>query len=321
MKRYCLLLLAASLFSADVPMPAEGENEVPWFTGSLLAPLGEVIPLGHFEIDVYPLFNVETGAYNGDWKAKGAPNFYSFNPQIYTYTGLTPWMDIQIVPQFSVNWTEGMRSVGFNDLFIALEFQLYSHVEKGWFPGVKLTLGEVFPTGKYQRLDPNKLGTDQMGHGAYSSYANLVLYRIYHIYDQHFLSFTLSGEYGISSRTHVHGLNAYGGGFSTNGNVRPGDSFQAICSFEYNLTQNWGLAFDTVWTHNDLTSFYGDLGTDEEGNPFEVGYPSDENLSFSPGIEYGFSENLGIVVGCWLSALGRNSAEFRSALANFYYYF
>lgn len=320
MKKFCFLLFAACLFADEVPLE-EPEEPTPWFTGPLIAPIGYVVPIEHFEIDIYNYLNIETADYNGDWSVEERPNFYTYTPQIYAYFGLTPWMDLSIWPQFSVNWTEGARSVGFNDFPIGLDFQLYSDEEEGWFPGIKVSIMEYFPTGKYQRLNPNKLSTDSMGFGAYSTFFSLIFYKVYHISDMHFMSFTLSGDYTIPSKVHVHGFNAYGGGFDTDGHVKPGHIFQAICSFEYSLTQNWNLALDTVWTHENLTTFSGEPGTDADGNPAEVGSPSSESLSFAPAIEYGFSENLGIIGGCWFSAIGRNSAQFRNAVVNLYYYY
>jgi hypothetical protein len=321
MKKCFLLLLATSLFSAEVPVEEEPDEPAPWFTGSLLAPLGEAVPYGHFEIDFYNLLTIETGEYNKNWKVDDIPNFYSYTPQFYCYFGLTSWMDIQIIPQIAANWTQGKSSVGFGDFYTALDIQFYSSENEGWFPGILFSIGELFPTGKYQRLDPNKLGTDQTGFGSFVTYFSLILFKVYHIYDNHFLSFTLTGECGLTSTTSVHGFNAYGGGFDTNGHVNPGDTLTAICSFEYSLSQNWGLALDTYWNHENLTWFSGDPGVDEDGLPAEVGFPSSDTLSFAPAIEYGFSENCGIVGGCWFSAIGRNSAEFRNAVVNLYYYY
>lgn len=285
----------------------------PWFTEPLIAPRGSVIPLGKFEINSYVYFTAERGEYNGDWKSIERDNFYSFSPQFLCYLGLTPWMDLNFVPQFSVNWSEGKKSIGFNDLAIALDFQLYSAEAEGWFPGVKVSVKELFPTGKYQRLNPDKKLTDQTGWGAFTTYFDLVFYKVYHVWGVHYFSMILSGEYGISAPTSVHGLNAYGGGEGTRGTVKPGDSFQAIFSFEFNFTQNWAFAMDNVWAVTASNHFSGDSG---EG--VSVGNPSSANLSFAPAIEYNFSDHLGLIVGCWFSALGRHSSVFQSGVANFY---
>ena len=116
--------------------------------------------------------------------------------------------------------------------------------------------------------------------------------------------------------TEVHGFNTYGGGYGTKGRVLPGNIAQGIFSFELTLTQNWALAMDTVYTHTDRTQFFGTLGTTSTGAPATVGTPSQEQLSFSPAIEYNFSANFGIIIGAWVSAIGRNSEVFRSGVIN-----
>ncbi len=291
----------------------------PWFTAPLIEPRGTVLSGSPFELNSYVYYNIESGEYNGDWEAVKAPHFYSFTPQWFAYISLTSWMDLNLVPQFSVNWTEGEQSVGFNDFAVALDFQLYPADAEGWFPGVKGSVKELFPTGKYQKLNPTKLLTDQMGLGSYITYFNLVFYKQYHLSGIHYMSMTLSGEYGIPSSTHVRGLNAYGGGADCRGKVKPGNTFQGILSFEYNLTQNWALALDNVWAVAESDRFKGDPGFDEEGEEAVMGNPSSASLSFAPAIEYNFGETLGLIVGCWFSPLGRNSSQFQSVVANFYF--
>ncbi|HEV7737507.1 MAG TPA: hypothetical protein VGO47_09080, partial [Chlamydiales bacterium] len=125
------------------------------------------------------------------------------------------------------------------------------------------------------------------------------------------------------------------GGFGTKGKIMPGNSFQSIVSFEYTLTQNWVLALDNVYMHTDATQFCGNPGTNAPdvgvGVPSSgtgvsvsvpvatIGTPSSEQVSFAPAIEYNFSRNFGIIAGCWFTAWGRNSTEFRSAIINFDY--
>jgi hypothetical protein len=112
----------------------------------------------------------------------------------------------------------------------------------------------------------------------------------------------------------VKGFNAYGGGYQTQGTVYPGWNYQGIVSFEFTLNQNWVLTLDNVYTHINKNRFSGNPGVTASGNPATVGDPSSEQLSFAPAIEYNFSSNIGIIAGAWVTATGRNSTEFRSAV-------
>lgn len=307
-----------------LPVETEGKEEEegpggPWFTSSLIAPRGTAQTLSPFELNSYVFFTVYSGNYNEDWKRESTPNFYSFNPQWLAYIRLTEWMDLNLIPQISVNWTEGQKAIGFNDFIAALDIQLYPADAEGWFPGVKITVKEQFPTGKYQNLTPRKLFTDQTGYGSFITYFDLVFYKQYHLSGSHYMTVNLSGEYGIPSSVHVRNLNAYGGGEGCRGTVRPGNSFLAIASFEFNFTQNWAFALDNVWTVSNSDHFRGNPGLDDEGNEFPIGNPSSANLSFTPAIEYNVTETMGLIVGCWFSVLGRNSSEFQSASMNFYF--
>ena len=302
------------------PPAPPGPPPTPWLTGPLIAPVGAVVPYGDFEIESYVYCTTNTGTYNKNWNTISAPhNFFSLNPQFLCFFGLTPWMDINIVPQFFYNRTAGQSSVNFGDLQVALDFQLLDPAATPYFPGIKFIVRETFPTGPFQHLNPNKLLTDQSGAGTFATTLDLVLYTVYHLGGHHFLSTTYSAAYTITSPAHVHGFNTYGGGFGTNGRALPGNSFQGIISFELTLNQNWVLALDNVYTHTDETQFYGAAGTTAAGLPATVGAPSSEQISFAPAIEYNFSSHFGIEAGCWFTAWGRNSTEFRSGVINFAY--
>ena len=286
----------------------------PWLTGPLIAPIGAVVPYGDFEIESYIYYTANTGSYNENWHSVSASHdFLSLNPQFLCFFGLTPWMDINIVPQFFYNRTSNQSSWEFGDLQVALDFQMLSPTATPYFPGIKFVLRETFPTGSFERLNPNKLLTDLSGEGTFATTFNLVLYQVYHLKGVHFLSTTYSALYTVTTPVQVHGLNAYGGGFGTKGKVLPGNSFQGIISFELTLSQNWAFAIDHVYTHTDSTRFSGFSGVDK------VGAPSSEQISFAPAIEYNFSSHFGIAAGCWFTAWGRNSAQFCSGVVNFDY--
>ncbi|MDE3045259.1 MAG: hypothetical protein KGJ02_01245 [Verrucomicrobiota bacterium] len=292
----------------------------PWLTGPLIAPFGAVVPYGNFEVESYIFCPTDIGTYNSNWNSVPYNNnYFSFNPQFFFYFGLTSWFDLNVVPQFFYNTSGGQNGGGVGDLPIALDFQLLDPNATPYFPGIKFIVRETFPTGAFQNLSSSKLLTDQTGYGTFGSAFGLVLYKVYYLIGHCCLSTTYTGIYTINSPVHVHNYNAYGGGSGTNGRVLPGNSFQGIISFELALSQNWVLALDNVYTHTDQTQFYGTLGTTSTGATASVGFPSSEQISFAPAIEYNFSSHFGIIAGCWLTAWGRNSTQFISGAINFDY--
>jgi hypothetical protein len=305
-------LLADTRMNQPQPPPL-----IPWFTGPLLAPTGTALPKGHYCIQPFLTLGVVTGVYNSHWKPVSNPHFYSISLQLQTQIGLTEFMDIQWVPEVFYNRKEGQSSILFGDLPFIFDFQLVSDRKFKWFPGIKLEMIETFPTGKYQNLNPFKRGTDISGLGSFSTTSGLVLYKVYHIHKHHFLSMTASYEYTYFAPAHLKGLNFYGGGFGTRGKIYPGALSSIFLSFEYTLTQNWVLALDNVYLHNNKDRFKGNPGITATGAPATTGRPSSEQLSFAPAIEYNFNPNLGLITGIWFTASGRNAFKFCNSAVSF----
>jgi len=308
------ILVVASILSIfrlqgrDLVHPPE-PPPVPWLTGPLIAPLGTVIEKGHVNINCYLYAEIETGKYNNNWHAHSTPNFYSINPQIFSIFGITEWLDFQITPQFEYNFTRNQSSVLFGDLPLGFDIQVIGPDLSKWFPGIKLFLKETFPTGKYQKLKPEKLKTDASGMGTFATDLGIVLYQVYRLEGHHFLSVTLSYDYSMGTPVDVEGFNAYGGSSETNGTVWPGNTSTTICSFEYTINQNWVFAIDNIYTHTNQTRF--------SGFPENTLILSSDQISFAPAIEYNFSSKIGIIAGIWFSAFGRNIQEFCNGVINF----
>jgi hypothetical protein len=307
------LLILGFTHADEAPTPTG-----PWLTGPLIAPVAQVIPKGHAEIEYYLYVTTNTGIYDKHWQAQSQPNLCSVNPQIVCIFGLTEWMDIQITPQSLYNFSQGKSSVHLGDTPIGFDFQLYPADDKrSWVPGVKFTILETFPTGKYQKLNPDKKSTDLSGTGSFRTGGGVVFYKVFHLKDLHYLSAQLSLSGTLPAPVHVKEFNNYGGGFHTSGKVRPGISSTAIFSFEYTFTQNWVFALDSVYVHTNKNRFSGKPGVTSTGDVAQVGNPSSEQVSFAPALEYNFSANFGIIAGAWVTAWGRNVTQFRSGVINF----
>lgn len=307
----CLPWTAHAKGELTEPHPQE-ERITPWFTGPLIAPTASVIPAGHFVIQPFFAFNTSTGIYNSHWQNRSAPNFFSYSTSLELIVGLTEWMDFEIQPAVLYNYTKHESAWAFGDFPFNLSFQLLPVGRFEYFPGIELQIVETFPTGKYQKSNPKKLTTDLGGAGSFATTANLNFYKIYSLQGVHFLSMTASFGVTYHAPVHVRGINFYGGAPGCAGKVYPGNSYNALLSFEYSLTRNWALALDNLYTHFNKDRFRGTA-------PAKVGKPSSELLSFAPAVEYNFNEQWGIIAGVWLSAIGRNTAVFRIAIISFEY--
>ncbi len=301
------------LFFKTHPLPKDIPS--PWFTGPLLAPSGHVIPPDHANIEPYVYCTVNTGKYDTHWNSFSTPNFYSGLFQLPIQIGLCPRLDFQFTPQVFYNETQGEHTVGFGDIPVGFDIQLLSDTATGWWPAIRLSLKANIPLGSYQKLDPNKLGTDAIGAGSWIPAVALVFSRLFHIKDLHYINGRLAFNYSVPTPVHVRGFNTYGGGFGTAGTAYPGNNFSVDFGFEYSLTQRWVIASDFLYAHSNKDRFSGSPGTlSIGGSPASVTNGSSEQFSLAPALEYNWNANVGIIGGVWFTVAGRNVAQFASGI-------
>lgn len=277
------------------------------------------MPAGHWLIQPYVFVTNTNGIYDKDWKFRRDRTFTTINPQFFTLIGLINGVDLQINPQWIWNSKRNAKSNHFADLPVGLNFQLVKKDDFKWFPAIKIGVKEIFPTGRYNNLDPNKLGTDVSGIGSYGSQATLVAFKEFHLYEQHYLTTKLSFIYTVFSDVKVNGFNAFGGGFKTRGTVSPGNVFSFLASFEYTFTRQWVFACDFEYDHKNRTKFLGSPGFTDLDVPASVGGPSSELFSIAPALEWNYNESFGIIGGVWFTAAGRNAPHFTSGVLSFIY--
>ena len=223
-------------------------------------------------------------------------------------------MDFQIDPQMFYQRTQGKSATRFGDFPTALNIQLLENTPGSWYPAIKLTVREIFPTGKYQHLSPHKNATDSTGSGSYDTGFGVTFANLYHLSSIYYLSARLSLNYDFFTKTHVEGFNSYGGGFGTRGTVKPGDNYTGLIGLEFTLSKNWVFALDLVAFYGNKSPFRGKRGVTTAGAPADVGFPSFFEFDLAPAIEYNFSEDFGIIAGTWFSVAGRNTQQFVSGL-------
>ncbi len=294
------------IHSEPAPKP-KAEQPIPWLTGPLLTPSGHVVPPGHWNFEPYLFVTTNYGVYNNHWKTVSTPKFYSVQSQNPIQYGIGPRMDVQIVPQFAWNHTDGASEWLINDLPLLVDVQILYDQPGKWWPAIKFTLNAEAPIGKYQKLDPKKLGTDAGGRGTWDGTVALVFSRLFHFHGVHFLAPRWYFGYSIPNPVHVKGLNAYGGGKGTHGKAYPGNEFTTTLGLEYTLAQRWALACDFQYVHSNKNRFSGKTIV-------PVGAPSSEQFSIAPAFEYNWSANVGLIAGAWFSLGGRNTTEFASGV-------
>ncbi len=297
---------------------AETEFEVaqkmfsPWYTGPLITGSASNVAPGHLMLQPYLYLTMNYAAFNNHRKSLGTPNSYVINPLMVVQTGILNWMDITIVPGGVFKWQQSEFGDGFSDLPVQIGFQLTK--ETPYIPKMRLIIGETFPTGTYQRLNPSRIGLDSSGAGAFQTVIGLNMSKVFWWAPLHPTALRFSGNYNIpNSKVTVHGYNTYGGGKGTEGKVKVGGTLNLDLGLEISLNQQWVFATDIVYVYTGKSTFSGN-----PGEALSNGAPTSDQLSLSPAIEYNLNDYSGFIGGVWFPVTGRNSPNFISLIFSYY---
>jgi hypothetical protein len=285
------------------------EDAGPWLTGPLITPSGHVIPFGHVNYEPYIYWRTQSGSYDNHWHYhKATPPSRHVLTQGSFQIGLLPSTELDLSPQFIYKNRGGQHMWRIADFPFALAFQILQDSKDTWWPAIKLHLGATAPIGKYDRLNPKKLGTDSGGDGYWDPRLGFITIKTYHLGGYHYFAWRMAFIYMFTVPVPVHGLSSWGGAASspgvkgTRGTVYPGCLFSALQGFEYSITHNWALALDIEYRHTNRNRFsgYSPKGTKPVNSSAEIFY-------LAPAIEYNFNANIGIIAGPYFSVAGRNS--------------
>lgn len=294
--------------------------ESPWFTGPLLADSGKTIPAGHTNYELYLFYTDNFAQYNDKWSKQTTIDTRIFSPTLIIAQGLSSRFDLKVAIPFDYRRKSGQSDGRFGDLSLDLGYQLLRQKAGSWIPSARLVVGEIFPTGHSENLDPGKRGTDGTGAGSYQTKFAVNLQRLWTLSNGRFLRGRLSTAYTIPHSVRLHNFNAFGGGYNTNGTIHLGNHFSTDLSFEYSLTQHWVPAIDFLYTNSASNRFTGNAGVTATGLPAVISARSRTEFSVAPAIEYNFTSRLGVIVGGWFAIEGRNSADFNAVVFAINYY-
>lgn len=300
----------------------------PWYTGPIIASTAINVSPGMFNMQPYVYLQNTYAEYNHaghQRKIQGNEGLLQFFN--LAKAGITKFLDITMTNNLYYNKSGGESSWNYGDMSVRLGFQLLKGHPKWYIPDMRLVVSESFPSGSYQKLNPNKNGTDGVGSGAYDSQISLNMqfyvyqFKIWPTAGYHPTRFRFSFSYAIPSNVSVEGFNVYGGGFGTSGTVSPGNTFNFVGAFEYSLTQRWVIASDLQITDVQKATFKGNAGSNLGGGGASMGSPSSDSITITPSIEYNINDNFGFIGGVWLPIWGRNSSVFINYVLSFTYTF
>ncbi|MFS8562817.1 MAG: hypothetical protein LVR00_00150 [Rhabdochlamydiaceae bacterium] len=298
------------------------EQHEPLYAGTILAFYAQNAASGRLAFQPYFFATRQYGLYNNDWagpKQKHSSDQLSL--LLALETGITEYIDFTLDLYGAYSHFNQHHSWIFGDTTTLLGFQILRDQKKTTTPDFRILIGETFPTGKYEYLNPHKNGTDSLGNGAYATSLIIVLAKTFYWAHTHPINFNINFYYIFSSLTKVHGFNRYGGTFDTQGKVKPGDQCITNFSIQYSLDRRWAIGTDIRYNHQNHSKFSGKKGNLSDGTTSSIGLPSSEQFSLAPCLEYSWSEDFSVTLGSWFTVAGRNSPEFMSTAATLFYYF
>jgi hypothetical protein len=305
-----ILLFPLIIFSQNT---SEKKAYEPWYTGPLISTGANNIPIDQVYVQPY--------LYYFEFYNDSAPKTFNFLSQMLFQAPITSWLDTTFV--LSGNYAERQHksSFQFADVSISLGFQLLKEKEFTPTPSIRIKIYENFPTGKYNNLNPNKLGTDVSGTGSFETAISFIIGKTSYWFINHPICWMIDTSYNITCWTNVKNFHRYGGGFSTKGKVKPGNSFTEDIAIEYSFNQRWVLSIEGIYDYTSKTTFKGNPGIDFLGNDAVNFGPSGQQISFAPALEYNFNIDLGIIAGMFFSVWQKNIPKFISGVISVAYGF
>lgn len=312
-KRFLPLILSISFLYSEESTNTE---YTPLYAGTQLAFYPSNASPGHIAVQPYFSYIHRYGTYNPQWSEQSLTPTDGLSCLFSLETGITNWLDISLYLNGAYRHFENKHSWLIGDTGIFLGIQLLRDQKNEWTPDLRLILGETFPTGKYDRLNPHKGGSDIFGAGSYTTTAILVLAKTFYTFPKHPYNLNLNLYYIQPSHVSVHGTSLYGGIPSTRGKAFPNSGFITNFAIEYSLNQFWVLGMDIRYVHQNKTTF-----KDHKNLPHRQSIPSSEQFSLAPCLEYSWSFNFSTAIGPWFTIAGRNSDAFFGFAGNIYCYF
>lgn len=252
-KNTCLLF---ALLACSFNLQAD-----PWFTGSLLFDSAETAPPDSGGIAVIFENSNSPTIYDYAGNIVSIPLSMSNSATILFGHGLTSNMDLGLFLYYNENQTQGLSSSGFGDTAVELGYQVLTQDDSNYRPNFRISVTQLFPTGRYSNLNPSLYATDATGIGSYQTAVGLNFDLLTQFKGtSHYLKVSGSVTGTLSATTKIRGLNTYGGDIATIGYINPGNAIALDLAAEYTLTQNWVAVIETFLMAQKASVFTGILG-------------------------------------------------------------
>jgi hypothetical protein len=175
-----LLILTSTTRGSGVCAAGDDEEWYPDSAGPMNTWTAPVMGKGELLAQPFFIFTHTRGVFNTEGNYNSLPageKRSSFQQQLYLEYGITDRFEVSAQTGTQENYAEQAgakaHTNGMTDSYFFLRYSLLE--EKTCLPQITGVFQLALPTGKFQKADPNKLGTDIMGYGSYDHGYGLIL--------------------------------------------------------------------------------------------------------------------------------------------------
>ncbi|HEY9073544.1 MAG TPA: transporter [Desulfobaccales bacterium] len=276
---------------------AKTDPTPPITAGPIIADTAVPIATGHFALQPFWGLSFTGGNFSRSWRATSAGGDYaSFVTLLRLTYGPVENVEIYAAIPATQNWAGGLNRPeagnraadfgGLGDILLVGKYQLFPETDRR--PAITPTINVTFPTGHAAHLNPGRLGTDDLGSGAYTFSGGLLLSKWlspFYLYANLYYGLPTQAPSRVKQNEF--------------GPLLPGVMNRGQISF--NLAGEWVLSRRWV----ALLEFYstwevGPLIGRRNGPPAML-------LSLLPGLEFILSPRLNLEAGLAVDLAGKNS--------------
>ena len=344
---FALLLMLSTGFAAKLNGKTENQSNDPNFDGPLFLPSGHVRGLAEKGLSVTFENTGINAIYDGNSNLVPIPLAQTDNIASSFGIGLFPGVDFGLDLLYNHNRSDSYASGGFGDSMMSFGFQLLEERHLHFQPNFKISIDQLFPTGRYNNLNSNIFGTDSTGLGSYQTSLELAFDWLTELPNLHYFKTSTSVTLTYAAPARLNGNNSYGGDYLTEGNIYPGNAILVGLAGEYSLDKHWAACLEGRVLTQEASSFSGTIGPDPDsffaiiqayqgtyinqlralkqnrmrptrhnilGAPNSIGSGNLTEVNIVPSLEYHFSDNLSIDGGVWFTVYGTNTPQFFSSI-------
>jgi hypothetical protein len=307
------------------------EEYEPYYAGPLISLTATPIPVGQISTITFIPFDWMLGYFDQE-SERHAINHKPFfiKPYFSIETGITDWMDMRF--DFPLHYGQRKNTIFtsppryasyydhafyLGDVALLVQAQFLKQQKHTLIPSMLIYLKETFPSGKYDHLSPTKSRIDASGEGIYQSTICFNMEKVVWWFAYHPINFITNFGVTLASRAHVHGFHVWGGGYGTNGYIKPADllyQWNGFFSIEYSINQNWVFNAELLYYYYSHTHFHGTPGYNHDQSIASNTLPTRKNIDLTATIEYSFDDNYALMLGMIYTVWGKNTMQHLQAV-------